>query len=88
MRFWDPWVDRPEEQLGNILSAICDDMNDYETLCRKYGEGVQTSLTAQGTQLPDCYGPHARKLQAWERMGRRVDFTREDMALDEREWQD
>lgn len=49
--------------MGSILSAIRDDMDEYQDLCRKYGEEVQTTLTAQGVRLPDSYGKHAAKLK-------------------------
>jgi len=45
--------------MGSIMSAIRDDIEEYEALCAKYGEKVHYKPTAQGVQLPDCYGAHA-----------------------------
>jgi len=49
--------------MGSILSAIHDDIGDYEFLCEHYGEEVQTKPTANGTMLPNCYGAHAKILK-------------------------
>lgn len=49
--------------MGDILKAIHDDMEEYEDLCQKYGEEVQSTPTSQGVYLPDCYGNHARQLK-------------------------
>ena len=43
--------------MSNILKAIFEDIEEYEDLCRRYGEEVTYS---QGS--PDCYGSHAREL--------------------------
>jgi hypothetical protein len=48
--------------MGNILSVIQDDINEYEYLCRKYKEEVQTKFDAYGNRTPDCYGDHALAL--------------------------
>jgi hypothetical protein len=53
--------------MGSILSAIHDDIGDYEDLCRKYGEEVQTTPVANGQRLPDCYGAHAKALEERQR---------------------
>lgn len=47
--------------MGSIMSAIRDDID--ESLCEKYGEKIRYSPTAQGVQLPDCYGEHAGSLK-------------------------
>lgn len=49
--------------MGSIMSAIRDDIEEYEALCEKYGEKVQRKPTAQGVPLPDCYGAHAGQLK-------------------------
>lgn len=49
--------------MSDILSAIQDDINEYENLCRRYNEQVQTKLTAFGDRSPDCYGEHAQELK-------------------------
>ncbi len=49
--------------MGSIMSAIRDDIEEYEALCEKYGEKVSYKPTAQGVQLPDCYGDHAAQLK-------------------------
>jgi hypothetical protein len=49
--------------MGSIMSAIRDDIEEYEALCAKYGEKVRTKPTAQGVQLPDCYGKHAAEMK-------------------------
>lgn len=51
--------------MSNSLSRISDDIDEYLWLCSFYGEPAKFTQTAQGTQLPDCYGKHQRKL--WER---------------------
>lgn len=45
--------------MGNIISAIHDDIDEYIWLCKKYGEKVQYK-PGQGE---DCYGEHARALK-------------------------
>lgn len=49
--------------MGSIMSAIRDDIEEYEALCAKYGEKVHHKPTAQGVPLPDCYGEHAAQLK-------------------------
>lgn len=49
--------------MGNLLSAINDDINEYEQLCRKYGEEVQTEYDVYGIRTPACYGTHASELK-------------------------
>jgi hypothetical protein len=53
--------------MGSIISAIHDDMNDYERLCEKYSEKAKYSPDAYGNMLLDCYSDHARKLKERER---------------------
>lgn len=52
--------------MGNILSAIHDDIEEYTDRCRRMGENVVRTQTAQGTWLPDPYGRHAKDLKAKE----------------------
>lgn len=49
--------------MGNLLSAVADDMRYYVRLCQKYNEEVQYTKDAYGNDLPDCYGNHAKKLE-------------------------
>jgi len=56
--------------MSNILKAIHDDMEWYETLCERFNEKPQRSPDAYGNMLLDCYGKHADKLQ--ERYDREV----------------
>lgn len=44
--------------MGNILSAIADDIDGYKDLCRKYNEEIVYS-----NGEPDCYGSHATQLK-------------------------
>lgn len=53
--------------MGDILSKIQDDINEYESLCRKYEEEVVYSQTRWGDKCQDCYGKHAMKLQERKR---------------------
>ncbi len=57
--------------MGSIISAIHDDIEDYQWLCQKYGEKVVTTPDRYGNQLPDCYGPHAKSLEERERAERK-----------------
>lgn len=43
--------------MSDSFSKIADDIDDYEFLCKRYGEPV---LHSGGS--PDCYGQHARDL--------------------------
>jgi len=47
--------------VGSIISAISDDIDEYEALCERYGETVQYKSSG-----PDCYGPHCDELK-WKR---------------------
>ena len=49
--------------MGSIISAIHDDIEDYEFLCKHFGEEVQRKATANGSVLPDCYGTHSKELE-------------------------
>lgn len=46
--------------MGNIVSAISDDINEYERLCAEYCEPIH--MTGRG--IPDCYGTHAKELKS------------------------
>ncbi len=48
--------------MGNILSAIRDDINEYKSLCEQFNEPIQYSMDAYGYKSPDCYGKHAQTL--------------------------
>jgi hypothetical protein len=50
--------------MGSIMSAIRDDEEEYERLCRKYGEQPRMKRDARGCLMTDCYGSHAMLLQA------------------------
>lgn len=58
--------------MGNILSAIRDDIEEYEDRCKRMGEEVVTTVTAQGVRLSDPYCKHARDLEDRERRERSV----------------
>jgi uncharacterized protein YeaO (DUF488 family) len=49
--------------MSNILSAIQDDIDEYEALCRRFKEPIQTKYDSYGNNLPDCYGAHALALK-------------------------
>lgn len=44
--------------MGSIMSAIRDDIEEYEALCERYGERPQYSYGSA-----DCYGEHAKELK-------------------------
>lgn len=44
--------------MGDIMKAISDDMEEYEELCRQFGEAVHYK-----NRSPDCYGEHAASLK-------------------------
>lgn len=46
------------ERMGSIMSAISDDIEEYEALCKRYGEEVQYKHSG-----PDCYGKHKDELE-------------------------
>lgn len=48
--------------MGSIMSAISDDIDEYEALCEKYNEKIRYSVGG-----PDCYGEHARLLKERQR---------------------
>lgn len=48
--------------MTDIMSKIADDLEEYQSLCKKYGEKVQTTQDRWGKSSPDCYGKHAQKL--------------------------
>ena len=45
--------------MGSIMSAIRDDIEEYEALCSKYGEGIQYSPSGSAA----CYSDHAARLK-------------------------
>lgn len=49
--------------MGSIISAIHDDMDEYEALCEKYKEKPEYIPDAYGRMLLDCYGSHAESLK-------------------------
>jgi hypothetical protein len=54
--------------MSNIISAIHDDMNEYEELCREYRETPIKTPDRWGNMLVDCYGTHARDLKKRARL--------------------
>lgn len=48
--------------MTDIMGKIQDDINEYEALCRKYGEEVVYTQTRWGDKCADCYGKHAQAL--------------------------
>jgi len=51
--------------MTDIISAIADDMDEYVSLCEKYGHKVRRDENGN----PDCYGVHAKKLERREKEG-------------------
>lgn len=49
--------------MSDIISAINDDMEEYESLCKRYGEKPRYSPDSRGYPLLDCYGKHAEALK-------------------------
>jgi adenylate cyclase class IV len=49
--------------MTDIISAINDDMDEYVSLCEKYGHKVRRDENGN----PDCYGVHAGKLERREK---------------------
>jgi hypothetical protein len=45
-----------------MISAIHDDMEEYEALCKKYNEQPLRKSDAYGNMLLDCYSEHASGL--------------------------
>jgi hypothetical protein len=54
--------------MSNIISAIQDDMDEYEDLCREYGETPIRTPDRWGNMLVDCYGKHAQDLKRRARL--------------------
>lgn len=54
--------------MGSIISAINDDIKEYEYLCKKFNEKPQSSPDAYGNMLLDCYGKHAMELKERNRL--------------------
>ena len=50
--------------MTDIFSRISDDIDEYLDLCKEFHEQPKYRPTAQGTQLPDCYGEHADQLKS------------------------
>ncbi len=46
--------------MGDTISEIRDDIAEYRALCERFTELVRRDNVG----LPDCYGPHAKKLKA------------------------
>ena len=44
--------------MGDTLSEIADDIDEYLALCKQFSEPVQRDHGS-----PDCYGPHVRSLK-------------------------
>lgn len=47
----------------DILKIINDDIEEYENLCKKYKEPIETVTDINGTRGPNPYGEHACKLK-------------------------
>ncbi len=65
--------------MGSIISAIHDDMEDYERLCERYGEKPHVKPDVRGIPLLDCYGAHASKLKERERLEWETDRQRQQL---------
>lgn len=57
--------------MSNIISAIQDDMDEYEELCNRYNEEPLYTLNKYGYQMLDCYSVHARDLISRSRKERK-----------------
>lgn len=55
--------------MGSILSAISDDIDDYLWLCEHFGEKPECDGWG-----PDPYGKHAKRLEAWRDLERKLGF--------------
>ena len=49
--------------MGSLLSAVADDIAEYEWLCMKYDEEIQLTQDVYGNWSPDCYSTHAAELK-------------------------
>ena len=45
------------------MSAIADDIKEYEDLCMLYDEEIRLKQDAYGHWIPDCYSPFAIALK-------------------------
>lgn len=68
--------------MGSITSAVSDDIDEYEALCRRYGEEVRYASAAGGS-TPDCYGSHAEELK--RRRAAELEASRASRATRENE---
>ncbi len=50
--------------MSDLISRIHDDMERYEVLCHRFGETPHYSSDSNGNLLLDCYGAHAKDLEA------------------------
>lgn len=49
--------------MGDIISKIYDDMQDYEDLCKYFDEPCQYEMDAYNNRQLACYGKHANELE-------------------------
>ena len=55
--------------MSDLMSAIRQDMQKYEDLCKLFGEEVQYTKDRYGVTRIDCYGKHAKSLKEKDLMG-------------------
>jgi hypothetical protein len=55
--------------MGSIIEAIYDDIEEYRWMCKTLGEDVRVTPTHQGISVEDCYGKHAKWVEARVRRG-------------------
>lgn len=54
--------------MSDLISAIQDDIEEYEWLCNYFNEKPKTSRNRNGVKIIDPYGNHADKLkERWKK---------------------
>lgn len=53
--------------MSDLMSRIMDDIEDYRYLCKKFNCEVQYTRDYYGHLTEDCYGEHAKELEAKNR---------------------
>jgi len=49
---------------NDLLAEIAEDIANYKHLCSYFNEPIQYVKTIYGTEIEDCYGEHAKELDA------------------------
>lgn len=66
--------------MGDLLSKIKEDRDDYLRLCEKFHENPVRRDPGTGWNEPDCYGIHAQELEQRERKEMREMFRERDFG--------